>query len=252
MLKSPFLPTGLFVRVSVLAVLALVALAPGNLWAQDSSDLGDVPLDTGPVGLPAASEPDTVRTNIYLTEALMAEIVASTAQVLPAPPAAIQLTEAELAQGDQGVGPENQIFQAAVVRVLGALGYETFLGDEDPARQAAVDCIYSYSVHGVELVYPEVGRTLGLWRRWIDREVKVTVQVDVTMANSGRLLLSDRIERKFSDRVSNDDFELVDSQLYDFTSADVKESGWKGRMEEIIVLGTLAGLVAVYFANTGN
>ena len=66
------------------------------------------------------------------------------------------------------------------------------------------------------------------------------------------MLLSDQVQRRFSDRVSSDDCGTVDSQLYDFTTAEISESGWKGRMEEIIVLGTLAGLVAIYFANTGD
>ena len=46
------------------------------------------------------------------------------------------------------------------------------------------------------------------------------------------------------------DFDRVNSDLYGFTRAQTAESGWQRRMEEIVVLGTLAGLVAVYFANT--
>ncbi len=201
--------------------------------------------DSAPLALPAVAAADTVRTNIWLTEALMAEIVSSTARVLPPPPAAIQLDQIQDTT-------EDDLFKAAIVRVLGGLGYEIYVTDDDPAMQAAVDCIYTFSVHGVVLQYPEVGRTLGLWRRWIDRELLVTAQVDVTMANSGRMLMSERIERQFSDRVPDDDFDLVDSNLYEFSTAETSESGWKGRMEEIIVLGTLAGLVAVYFANTGD
>jgi len=228
------------VRVPVVFLLAALFVLTGSadrLWAQDEV--------VAPVSLPAAATADTVRSNVWLTEALMAEIVASTGRILPAPPAAVQLVQNSLTV-------EDDLFKAAVVRVLGAMGYEVYIGDDDPSHQAAVDCIYSFSVHGVELIYPEVGRTLGFWRRWIDRELKVTAQVDVTMANSGRLLLSDRIQRSFSDRVSDDDFDAVDSDLYEFTTAETSESGWKGRMEEIIVLSTLAGLVAVYFANTGD
>ncbi len=198
-----------------------------------------------PLSLAAGAEADTVRSNVWLTEALMAEIVSSTAKVLPAPPAAIQLIQ-------ERTTIEDDLYMDAVVRILGGLGYDIYLSDEDPARQAAVDCLYSYYVHGVELKYPEVGRTLGLWRQWIDRQMMVTVQVNVTMANSGRLLLSDRVQRRFSDRVPDDDFDFVDSDLYEFTTAETSESGWKGRMEEIVVLATLAGLVAVYFANTGD
>ncbi len=235
---------------SLLFLILLLMVAPGSALAEEPNDqeppeTETTALSSGPLGLPSAAEPDTIRTNIWLTEAIMAEIVASTARVLPSPPAALQLVQ-------EGITQENGLFKSASVRVLGGLGYEIYLEDEDPARQAAVDCIYSFTVHGVELVYPEVGRTLGLWRRWVDREMKVTVQVDVVMANSGRVLLSERIQRQFNDRVSSDQFEVVDSDLYTFTTAETSESGWKSRMEEIIVLGTLAGLVAVYFSNTSD
>ena len=235
-------------RIKVSMVILLTSLI---LWASWSLNAGvalaqvESTQSSAPISLPAMAAADTVRSNVWLTEALMAEIVASTARVLPAPPAAIQLEQLRFTN-------EDDLFKAAVVRVLGGLGYDVYIADDDPAMQAAVDCLYSYSVHGIELQYPEVGRTLGLWRRWIDRELQVTVQVDVTMANSGRMLLSDRVQRRFSDRVPDDDFDIVDSDLYEFTTAETSESGWKGRMEEIIVLGTLAGLVAVYFANTGD
>lgn len=226
--------------VALIVLLSGGVFQGGDVWAQN-----DEGVIASPVSLPVSSEADTVRSNVWLTEALMAEIVASTARVLPGTGSAIQLIQ------ETGT-VEDDLYSSAVVRVLGGLGYDIYIGSDDPAQQAAVDCIYSFSVHGIELKYPDVGRTLGLWRRWIDRELQVTVQVKVTMANSGRLLLSDRIQRSFSDRVPDDDFDIVDSDLYEFTTAETSESGWKGRMEEIIVLGTLAGLVAVYFANTGE
>ncbi len=236
---------GKFKGLSVVLLLLLLGTLPGILFAVENTPEEGISENTGPIALPGLTEPDTVRTNVWLTEALMAEIITSTSRVLPAPPAAIQIVQ-------RGEDARDFIFKSAVLRVLGGQGYELYVADEDPARQAAVDIIYSFSVQGVELDYPEVGRTLGLWRRWIDRELKITAQVDITMANSGRMLLSDQIQRRFSDRVSSNDFDEVDSPLYDFTTAEISESGWKGRMEEIIVLGTLAGLVAVYFANTGN
>ena len=229
----------------VFLIASLLLLAPWSMQTADALADEDTEVLVSPLSLPSAAEADTVRTNVWLIEALMAEIVAASAQVLPAPPAAIQLIQ----KRDM---VEDDLFKGAVMRVLGGLGYEVYLADEDPAHQAAVDCFYTFSVHGVELDYPDVGRTLGLWRRWIDRELKVTAQVDVTMANSGRMLLSDRIQRRFSDRVPDDNFGTVDSDLYEFSTAETSESGWKGRMEELIVLGTLAGLVAVYFANTGD
>ena len=67
---------------------------------------------------------------------------------------------------------------------------------------------------------------------------------------SGRLLLSERYTRSFSDRVPDDDFAAVNSDIYPFTSGEPGQSGWKGRVEEIVVLGALAALVAIYLANT--
>ena len=164
---------------------------------------------------------------------------------LPPAPAAVLLVNT----GDDDLG---DLFTGAASRALARRGYDLFLPDEDPARQAAVDYELSFDVKDVDLTYPDVGRTLGLWREWVAREMSVTALVEITEADSGRLLLSDRICRRFSDRVPSDDFDLVNSSIYDFTSAETGESGWHSRLEEIVVLGTLAGLVAVYFANTSN
>jgi len=202
-------------------------------------------LQPKPQSLPSATVADTVRTNIWLTEALMGEIATRTARVLPPGPAAIRLVPG-------ATGDSDEMLTEAMVRVLGAQGHTLFLPDEDAARQAAVDHVITFHVVGVELGYPDVGRTLGIWRQWIARELSVTAQVEVSDADSGRLLLSDRITRTYNDRVRDGDFDNVNSGLYDFSTAETQESGWQRRMEEIVVLGTLAGLVAVYFANTTN
>ncbi|MBE0564385.1 MAG: hypothetical protein IH621_00370 [Krumholzibacteria bacterium] len=196
-----------------------------------------------PAGMPSAAAADTVRTNLWLTEALMAEIVSSAAAALPPPPAAVRLQA-------RGEGQANDLFGATAARVLGGQGYELYIAAEDSVRQAAVDAVFAYDVQGVELSYPEVGRTLGIWRSWIERDVAVSALVEVTDAASGRLLLKERLVRSFGDRVPDDAFGGVDSRLYPFTSAATGESGWQRRVEEFVVLGALAGLVAVYFANT--
>ena len=175
----------------------------------------------------------------------MAEIVHAATTVMPPAPAAVRLT----ALRDDA---RNDIFQAVAAEVLAAKGYELFVPEEDPTRQGAVDYVFGYSVQSIKLTYPDVGRTLGIWRRWVAREVAVSVLVEISEESSGRLLLSDRIERKFGDRFDSDDFADVDTDEYEFTTAETSESGWKSRTEEIVVLGTLAGLVAIYFANTGD
>lgn len=196
-----------------------------------------------PAGLPSPAAADTVRTNLWLTEALMGEIVAAAAASLPPAPAAVRLVTG-------GKGQANDLFGATAARVLGGRGYDLYVAEEDSARQAAVDAVFAYEVLGVELAYPGVGRTLGIWRSWIERDLTVTALVEVTAADSGQLLLKERLTRSFGDRVPDGDFGAVNSGLYPFTSAQTGESGWQRHLEQVVVLGALAGLVAVYFANT--
>jgi hypothetical protein len=198
-----------------------------------------------PSGLPGTADPDTVRTNLWLTEALMAEIVGVGAAQLPPPPAAVRLVTL---QSD----PRNDLFRAVAAKVLGERGYELYVPEADETRQGAVDYVFGFSVQNIKVDYPAVGRTLGLWRRWVARDLEVSALIEVSEEASGRLLLSERIVRRFGDRIGDGVFDVVDSDVYDFTTAPTRESGWQNRLEEVVVLGTLAGLVAIYFANTGN
>ena len=102
----------------------------------------------------------------------------------------------------------------------------------------------------IALYYPDTGHRLGLWRQWVARDIELTVMISLQDMASGRLLLSDRYTRSFSDRVPDDNFAAVNSDVYPFTSGEPAQSGWKGRVEEIVVLGALAALVAIYLANT--
>lgn len=227
-------------RVKQGVLLTIMVMLAGTL-------LATVPMARAEsvAGLPASAASDTLRTNLWLTEALMAEIVNAATHVMPPAPAAVRLVV--LREDDR-----NDIFQAVAAEVLGGKGYDLYVADDDESRQGAVDYSFGYSVENISLSYPDVGRTLGLWRRWVARELTVSVLVEISEESSGRLLLNDRIERKFGDRFDSGDFGDVDSEEYEFTTAVTSESGWKNRMEEIVVLGTLAGLVAIYFANTGD
>jgi hypothetical protein len=200
----------------------------------------------GPLSLGGAAAADSLRTNLWLVEAMMGEIAGEAVQVLPAAPARVLLA-GRPAVGDRA----GELMRMVASRVLADRGYEVLVDHPDSLRGPAPDCTATLIVNQVELTYPDVGRTLGLWRRWVDREVQVVVSAEIAEA-SGRLLLNDRLARRFSDRVTNDEFPQVNSRLYPFTTAEVGESGWQRRLEEFAVLGTLAGLVAVYFANTGD
>lgn len=202
--------------------------------------------EDGPTGLGGAAAADSLRTNLWLVEALMGEIVAEAAASLPPAPARLLLPGTPAAADLQG-----QLLRLVAVRVLTERGYELFTGNADSLR-GRTDVVAEFVPGQVELSYPEVGRTLGLWRRWVGRDVAVTATARLVESGSGRLLLERRLERRFSDRVADEEFALVNNRAYPFTSAAVSGSGWQRRLEEFAVLGTLAGLVAVYFANTGD
>jgi hypothetical protein len=197
-----------------------------------------------PAALAAAPAPaDTVRTNLWLTEALMAEIVTAAASSLPPAPAALRL-----APGDDEAATE--LMGTVAARTLGGLGYDLFAAQDDSSALAAVDAVFGFRVLSVDLDYPDVGRTLGLWRSWVGRDVTVAAMIVFYEADSGRILLQERLVRSFSDRVPDDSFADVNSNTYPFTSGQPGEGAWQRRVEQIVVLGALAGLVAIYFANT--
>lgn len=229
-------------------MLAILGLACGLALAATAGGAAGAATfpESGPDGLGGNASADSLRTNLWLFEALMGEIVAEAAGSLPPPPATVLLPGAPAPNDMQG-----QLLRLVAVRVLSARGYELLTGEEAALRERAA-VTATFTPNRVALGYPEVGRTLGLWRRWVGREVAVAATVKMVENGSGRLLLERRLERTFSDRVPSGDFALVDDRMYTFTSAAIGESGWQRRLEQFAVLGTLAGLVAVYFANTGD
>jgi hypothetical protein len=228
-----------------LVILGLVLALAGAALATTGVQAAEAEAP-GPVGLGTAGA-DSLRTNLWLVEALMGEIVSEAAEALPPAPARVYLTGRST-----DTDPAGKLMRVVAARVLKDRGYELLVSDPDSASGVRPDCAAWFSIDEVAVSYPDVGRTLGLWRRWVDRDVSVVVTAEVSETSSGRLLLSERLARRFSDRVTNDELAGVSSKLYPFTTATVKESGWQRRLEEFAVLGTLAGLIAVYFANTGD
>lgn len=224
----------------LVALMASVELLPSGAFAADDQLVAH---ENGKFA--ALDRPDTLRTNLWLTEALMGEIVLSTLQVLPPSPARIIM-----APSDNSV--LNDLFQNVASDILMQHGYELYVDDPDTNLGISMDIYYGFDVRTADLLYPETNRTLGLWKNWIARELNVAVQVKVSLEETGQLLLSQRIGRRFSDRVDSGDIGAVESNLYDFTTAEITESGWHSRVEEIVVLGTLAGLIAIYFSNTAD
>lgn len=213
----------------LLGALALAGIAAGTSSAQEP-------------GLTAVSE---LHDNLWLCEALMGEIIDATLPGLEPAPRAIRLEKI-------GKYEATDLLEQVAYERLQAAGYDVYTAVEDTARQAAVDYVYRVQVKELDLEYPEVGRTLGVWKRWVDRDLKITADVRVVEDQSGRVIFDDLVQRQFADRIGAGDLDEVRSSAYTFTDPGLGESGWQRRIEEIVVLGTLAGMVAVYFANTGD
>ena len=182
---------------------------------------------------------DRLRMQSVIGSEFVGEIAAEGAMALPGPPGTVRLEA--LSDADA-----NTLFRVVAANVLVEQGYDVVLPRTSPEEPLpAADSVFRYDVLSIDLVCPEVGRTLGLWKRWVSRSVEVTCTVEVVDDASGQLLMSNRITRGFHDRLDQDFFDDVNSDVYDFTSSETSESGWKRRTEELVVLGTLVGLIAV-------
>jgi len=202
----------------------------------------------------AALAGDTLRTNLWLARALLADAAATAARALPPPPRAVVLRPT--ARHDA-----NPLLVSAARAVLGDAGYELFLDETQVADaktaaappQAPADAVeLRVAIEEFALAYPRAGRRFGLWRQWVDRRLRVVALVTAVERGSGRVLYDERVVRSFEDRIAAGSFDEVRSTAYKFTDAEVPEGGWRRRAEEAVVIGTLVGLVAVYFANTGR
>lgn len=223
-------------RGLVLAVALAVTTLPVAAAVPDSTQVF-----VRPEGLAVAGA-DTIRTNLWIAEALMGETVAEAARHLPPPPLVVVLVPFDKEQ-------KTNLLTTMATQNLSRAGYQVHL-DQAPADSTRPYCEFRYQVVELGLGYPETGRKLGLWRDWVAREVSFTALYTIVETPGGRVLYNDRIRRDYLDRVPSDDLADCQSPAYAFTNADVQESGWQRRIEEIVVLGTLAGLVAIYFANT--
>ena len=194
----------------------------------------------------AAAGSDTVRTNLWIAEALMGEAVAATMPALPPAPAVVRLVP-------KVTDASTEILTTVISRRLRLAGYDLRLplaASDTTVVSADADCEFRYEVVELTLAYPETGRRFGIWREWVGREMAFTGLFTVVETPLDRVLFNDRVRRTYRDRVPNDEFAGCESKAYAFTSAATREGGWTRRVEEIVVLGALAGLVAVYFQNT--
>jgi len=198
----------------------------------------------------ADAGPDTVRTNLWLAQALFTDIVREAADALPSGGASVALRP----RAKHAAQP---LFDTAAFAELTAAGHEVLLDETDvaaarSAEAVAADYEFRYLIEEVALDYPRVGRRFGLWRRWLDRELAAVVQVTVLEKATGRLLLDKRLARTYGDRIAAGHLAAVDAPTYGFTTAEPAEGGVRAILEELVVVGALTGLVAVYFANSGN
>ena len=134
-------------------VMGMVLIPSAGAQSDDDPDTeSPVVISTSTVALPAAAGADTVHTNLWLTEALMGEIVSAAVLTLPPAPGAVRLVLMGPPPLPTAIAdPRNDLFQAVAARVLADAGYELYVTGEDPSRQGAVDYVFAYSVQAIKL-----------------------------------------------------------------------------------------------------
>jgi len=205
--------------------------------------------------LPAVTAADTVRPNIWIARALVAESVLSAARRLPPPPGPVVLRP-------RARSAYNPFYQAVAYRLLTERGYDLYLDEGQlaplqgrpapPPNLPETGVTWSFLCESLDLSYPAAGRRFGLWRQWVDREMRAVFAVSLVDRTSGRMLHDERWVRTYGDRVPADRLADIRGAGYSFEDAPLREGGWRRWLEGTAVVGALAGLVAVYFANTGS
>lgn len=220
-------------RVGLMGVFVIALLAVA--MADDQP-----PID--PAAVLRVNGPDTLRTNLMVAEALLGDALDEVTAELPPPPVAVLLvpgsTEAEA----------NLLTTVATHRLLAA-GHLVHVDDVPPGTDGPVYEL-RYRVDDLALTYPDSGRRFVFWSGWVDRQMDLAVQFTLVDTADNQVLASKRVVRRFQDRIEAGDLAALEARSYPFTMASVEGGGWSRRLEEIVVLGTLAGMVAIYFANT--
>lgn len=191
----------------------------------------------------ASTGADTLRSNLWVAEALLNTSLGELLPALPPPPAAVLLIPGSTD------APSNLLTAVATSR-LQQEGYTVHL-DRVPDDTELQVVELRYRISKLELSYPAVDRRLGLWKSWVDRQMHLAAQFTMVDRGSGQVLSSKRLSRTYQDRFPHRHLAAVEaSDGPAFTRALPTASGWTRRLEEVVVLGTLVGLVAIYFANT--
>jgi hypothetical protein len=209
----------------------------------------------GSAGAPA----DTVRTNLWVARALMTEILDDALASLPADAAGVLLEPS-------GRHDALDLMQTVAYDLADERGVNAYLAtpavtDEDAEIDdgwgvpSVDEAPYSlvFRIDDIDVDYPRVGRRLGLWRTWIDRECSVSAIVMLRDRRDGLILHDDQSVRRFGDRFPADMLDDLGTAPYEFTQARVvAEGGIHSILEEVVVLSALTGLIAAYFATTAD
>lgn len=233
----------------------------------------------------AVAPVDTIRTNLWVARALMTEILVEVFESLPADAPGIVLEPA-------GRHEALDLMQTVAYDLATERGIPVYLnspgsvaaakprspyGDADQNQDelddegwaeddleedeeemgvpavAAAPYVLVFRLEDVEVEFPRAGRRLGLWRTWIDRECTVTAVVMLRDRRDGLILHDDQATRMFGDRFPAGKLERIAESSYEFNDATVAGGGGIfSILEEVVVLGSLAGLIAAYFATTAD
>lgn len=222
-------------------VLAWTMTASADTAPDAEADADAAPVAVTPVPLATAGD-DTVRTNLQVALALMDDALTEVMAALPDSPAAVVLVPGSSKA-------ESDLLTNLATSRLKDAGYTVHL-DVAPEGTDAPVLELRYRVEDLRLTYPRTGRRLLFFKSWVGRRMDLALQVTAVDRRDGQVLASRRVVTGYADRFPTDHLDAVQSPTYDFTQADLPASSTSRRLEQVVVLGALAGLAAIYFANT--
>ncbi|MBD3221763.1 hypothetical protein GF314_11035 [bacterium] len=225
-------------RLAVLVVVTAVATLASVAGAARAEDTPPI----APEAVLASTGEDTVRTNLMVAEAMLGDALAEVTAELPPGPVAVLLVPGS-------TEPAANLLTTVATHHLLAAGHRVHVDVIPPGTEGPVYEL-RYRVDDLALTYPDSGRRFVFWDSWVDRSMDLAVQFTLVDHADNQVVASRRVVRRFQDRVEAEQLAAVETRSYPFTMASVEGGGWSRRLEEIVVLGTLAGMVAIYFANT--
>lgn len=127
-------------------------------------------------------------------------------------------------------------------------GFRVRVG-ENPVGSDSASLELSYRVLDMGVAYPRQGRSHGMGRLWVQRDVSVRLSFQLTDLATNHVRWIQEAEASRTGRFPHRLLSVVESKEYPFTHAAFEKKSWTRYLEPVIVSGVVGGLVYLFYAN---